>query len=87
MNNARALEAVEDEVALRRPRRSDRHRSASSFVARSNVRPTSSFVSDVRPTEEGGAELSMWLVAGGEVRMSADREDGIQCPGMTDAFP
>ncbi len=70
VNNARALEAVEDEVALRRP--GDRIATVSVEFRGPLERETDvELQSDVRPTEGGGAELSMWLVTGGEVRMSA----------------
>jgi acyl-ACP thioesterase len=70
VNNARALEAVEDEVALRRP--GDRIATVGVEFRGPLVRETDvELRSDVRPTEGGGAELAMWLVTGGEVRMSA----------------
>ena len=70
VNNARALEAIEDEVALRRP--GDRIATASVEFRGPLARETDvELRSDVRPTEGGGAELAIWLVTGGEVRMSA----------------
>jgi acyl-ACP thioesterase len=56
VNNARALEAVEDEMALRCP--GDRVR-AVSIEFRGPL------------DREGGGELAMWLVTDGDVRMSA----------------
>lgn len=70
VNNARALEAVQDEVALRRPddriaRVSIEFRGAIERDAVVDLR------SEIRPVEGAGAELAMWLVTDGEVRMSA----------------
>ena len=70
VNNARALEAIEDEVARRRP--GDRIASVSVEFRGPLARETDvELRSDLGPTEGRGAELSMWLVTDGEVRMSA----------------
>jgi acyl-ACP thioesterase len=70
VNNARALEAVEDEVALRCP--DDRITAVSVEFRGPLDRETDvELLSEVRPVGEGGAELSMWLATEGDVRMSA----------------
>jgi len=70
VNNARALEAVEDEVARRH--RDHRITSVSLEFRGALERETDvELLGDERPAEGGGAELSMWLVSGGAVRMSA----------------
>jgi acyl-ACP thioesterase len=70
VNNARALEAVEDEVARRRP--GDRVSSVSiEFRGALELESDVELLSEVRPVKGGGAELSTWLVSAGEVRMSA----------------
>ncbi len=70
VNNARALEAVQDEVALRRPddrivHASVEFRGALEYGADVELR------SEVRPLDGGRAELALWLVTDDEVRMSA----------------
>ena len=70
VNNARALEAVEDEIALRRPE--DRTESVSIEFRGALERDVDvELLSEVRPIGPDRAELSMWLVTEGEVRMSA----------------
>ena len=70
VNNARALEAVEDEAARRRP--DDRIESVSIEFRGALERDTDvELLSEVRPIGTDGAELAMWLVTEGEVRMSA----------------
>lgn len=70
VNNARALEAVEDEAA--RQRADDRIESVSIEFRGTLERDADvELLSEVRPNGTDGAELAMWLVADGEVRMSA----------------
>lgn len=70
VNNARALEAVEDEVAFRRP--GERVRKVSLEFRGALAREVDvELQSTERPVEGGGTELSMWLLSGGDVRMSA----------------
>jgi acyl-ACP thioesterase len=70
VNNARALEAVEDEAALRRP--DDRIESVSIEFRGALERDADvELLSEMRRSSAEGAELAMWLVTEGEVRMSA----------------
>jgi acyl-ACP thioesterase len=70
VNNARALEAVEDEVARSLP--GTRVTSVSLEYRGALARePDVELVSEVRPTEGDGAELAMWLLVGDDVRLSA----------------
>jgi len=70
VNNARALEAVEDEVAVRLP--GDRIESVSIEFRGPLERETDvELLSEVRTIGADGSELTMWLVTEGEVRMSA----------------
>jgi hypothetical protein len=70
VNNARALEAVEDEMALRCP--GDRVRAVSIEFRGPLDRETDvELLSELHPVREGGGELAMWLVTDGDVRMSA----------------
>jgi len=70
VNNARALEAVEDETARRRP--DDRIESVSiEFRGPLERESYVELLSEVRPIGADRAELAMWLVTGGDVRMSA----------------
>jgi acyl-ACP thioesterase len=70
VNNARALEAIEDEVALRRP--GDRVSTVSVEFRGPLERETDvELRSAARPGAGGADELTMWLLTGGEVRMSA----------------
>jgi acyl-ACP thioesterase len=69
VNNARAFEPLEDEVARRHP--DHRITSVSVEFRGALARETDvELVSEERPVE-GGAELALWLVSGGDVRMSA----------------
>lgn len=70
VNNARALEAVQDEMALRRPGDRIVHASVE-FRGALEHGTDVELRSEVRPVEGGGAELAMWLVTEGRVRMSA----------------
>jgi acyl-ACP thioesterase len=70
VNNTRALEAVEDEAARRRPH--DRIETVSIEFRGALERETDvELLSEVRPIGADRAELAMWLVTGGEVRLSA----------------
>ena len=70
VNNARALEAVQDEMARRRP--TDRIvRASIEFRGALERDAAVDLQSEVRALEGGGAELAMWLATDGEVRMSA----------------
>jgi acyl-ACP thioesterase len=70
VNNARALEAVQDEMAARRP--GDRIvRASIEFRGALERDADVDLQSAVRAVEGGGSELAMWLVTEGEVRMSA----------------
>jgi acyl-ACP thioesterase len=85
VNNARALEAVEDEVARRH--RDHRITSVSLEFRGALGRETDvELLSDERPRRpDGGAELSMWLVSGGTVRMSANVTSTPRTSSRTDA--
>jgi acyl-ACP thioesterase len=70
VNNARALEAVEDEVA----RRLSHHRisNVSLEFRGALARETDvELLSEERPVEGDGSEIMLWLVTGADVRMSA----------------
>jgi acyl-ACP thioesterase len=69
VNNARALEAVEDAVA-HLP--GNRITNVSVEFRGALARETDvELVTDERPVEGGGTEISLWIVSGGGVRMSA----------------
>jgi acyl-ACP thioesterase len=70
VNNARALEAVEDEVARSLP---DSRVTSVSLEYRGPLarEPDVELVSEVRPGDRDASELAMWLIVGDEVRMSA----------------
>ena len=70
VNNARYLEAVEDELAVRLPK----HQPVTAELEfRGAVERGDSLelVAEIGPSVEGEGELLVWLVSGGQVRMSA----------------
>ena len=70
VNNARALEAIEDEVALRHP--DHRITDVSLEFRGALARETDVELQSVeRPVEGAGSQISLSLVTGGDVRMSA----------------
>ena len=70
VNNARALEAVQDEVSLRYPEHRITNVSVEFRGALGREREVD-LVSEERSADGTAAELALWLVTGGEVRMSA----------------
>jgi acyl-ACP thioesterase len=73
VNNARYLEAVEDELAAHLPKHKA-VRAEMEFRGAVERGDEVELVTEVTATGDAEAELSVWLVIGGEVRMSARLE-------------
>jgi len=70
VNNARYLEAVEDELTMRLPKHNPVSAELEFRGAVERGEPVE-LVAEVVPSVEGEGELLVWLMSGGEVRMSA----------------